>query len=196
MQTYKHAEVKKLRKGFREISFNVLIGELNRMVKQPIRACYEMYLDMDDESLACIIGLFPFELLCCYGIIKGDLVQSEFFLHELVESSRRRLARVTALRDAMVLENQIPVLTVQVILKIEICSEKKGESHAKDDVTERFPLMSSGFCKAVSPPSVLSVTNFTRPQSITICWIFCIIWSLSLLRRILKKKSRSRQCSY
>ena len=166
------------------------------MVMQPIRACYEMYLDMDDESLACIIGLFPFELLCCYGISKGDLVQSEFFLHELVESSRRRLARVTALRDAMVLENQIPVLTVQVILKIEICLEKKGESHAKDDVTERFPLMLLGFCKAVSPPSVLSVTNFTRPQGITICWIFCIIWSLSLLRRILKKKSRSRQCSY
>ncbi|GMN33609.1 hypothetical protein TIFTF001_048273 [Ficus carica] len=63
-----------------------------------------------------------FGLLCCHGISRDYLVQSEF-LSKVVESAGRRLARDTmSLRDAMVLENQIPIHALKVILLIEIQS--------------------------------------------------------------------------
>ncbi|GMN34549.1 hypothetical protein TIFTF001_042077 [Ficus carica] len=127
MQTYKLTEVKRLHKEFGSVSFERLVEILNKLVNSPIRASYGTFLDMDNESLACIVavdGLFLFELLCCYGISQGDLVQSEFLL-ELVKSAGRRLARDTTLGDATVLENQIPILALNVLLIVEICSEVK-----------------------------------------------------------------------
>ncbi|PON55185.1 hypothetical protein TorRG33x02_300080 [Trema orientale] len=158
MQTYKLSEVKRICKAFENNKFELLVLVLREIVGPSARACYDMYLDMDDEVLACILaidGLFLFELLCCYGISKDALGHLDL-LH-LVNSAGRRLARDTTLRDVMMVENQVPILVLKVILiTLEMfASQEEKMEPIELIVSDPFPRMLLGFCNALSPLKVL-----------------------------------------
>ncbi|GMN72618.1 hypothetical protein TIFTF001_052041 [Ficus carica] len=77
MQMYKLVEAKRIHKGFqRSHEFEKAIEFLKKTASLTVRSSYNIYLDMEDDVLACIMavdGLFLYDLLCCYGINKEVL---------------------------------------------------------------------------------------------------------------------------
>ncbi|PON55184.1 hypothetical protein TorRG33x02_300070 [Trema orientale] len=149
MQMYKVTEAKRIHKGFQGLDFYRLIEFLEEVVAPSVRASYNMYLDITDDVLACIMaidGLFLFDLLCCYGIKKEALSNSSL-LSQMVDSAGRRLAQETTLKEAMMLENQIPILVLKSILAIE--------SSEFEIVSKLFPEILVGFCQFVSPFNII-----------------------------------------
>ncbi|XP_062085197.1 putative UPF0481 protein At3g02645 [Humulus lupulus] len=149
MQMYKVMEAKKIHKGFQGIAFSELIEILKEIVVSSVRASYNIYLEIEDDILTCIMavdGLFLFDLLCCYGIEKQHLLSSNI-LSQMVDSTGRRLAQETTLREAMMLENQIPILVLRTILIIE--------SPEFEIVSEYLPKILVGFCQYVSPFDIM-----------------------------------------
>ncbi|PON55191.1 hypothetical protein TorRG33x02_300140 [Trema orientale] len=150
MQMYKVIEAKRIYKGFQCLNFRRLIEFLKQMVAPSIRASYNMYLEITYDSLACIMavdGLFLFYLLCCYGVKKEALSESSF-LSQMVDSSGRRLAQDMTLREAMMLENQIPIHVLKTILVIE--------SSEIEIVSKVFLEILMGFCQFVSPFDIMA----------------------------------------
>ncbi|XP_062085198.1 putative UPF0481 protein At3g02645 [Humulus lupulus] len=145
MQMYKVMEAKKIHKGFQGIAFSDLIEILKDLVVSSVRASYNMYLEMADDVLTYIMaldGLFLFDILCCYGIEKQHLLSSKI-LNQMVGSNGKRLTQETILREAMMLENQIPILVLRTILIIE--------SPEFEMFSEYLPKILVGFCQYVSP---------------------------------------------
>ena len=112
-QMYKVMEAKRIHKGFKRVDFNKLVEFIKRIASS-VRASYNMYLEITDDVLACIMavdGLFLLDLLCCYGMKTKDmLTTNEAFLYSsfsshMVDSTVRRLAQETTLREAMMLES-------------------------------------------------------------------------------------------
>nr|GMN75255.1 hypothetical protein TIFTF001_056824 [Ficus carica] len=120
MQMYKVVEAKRIHKGFQSLKFERLVKLLKQLVASSVRASYNIYLEIEDDVLACVMaidGLFLFGLLCCYGIDKESLANSISLCH-LVKSTGR-LAQETTIQEAMMLENQIPIFVLKFILIIE-----------------------------------------------------------------------------
>ena len=155
MQMYKISVARKIHKGFGPMnSFEKLMEGLILKLVPSIRACYQMYLTYNDSQVACIMaidGLFLFGLLCSHGIGKDALVSSKT-LRDLVDPADTRLAQDGILRDAMMLENQIPMIALKNILLMESLEPGKKKSPIVDHY---LPKMLLGFCKALSPLKVL-----------------------------------------
>ncbi|KAB1202278.1 hypothetical protein CJ030_MR8G010112 [Morella rubra] len=119
MQMYKISVARKIHRGFgRRDGFKTLIEGLSLKLMPSVRACYQMYLMDNDSQVACIMAidvLFLFGLLCSHGIGKDALASSET-LRGLVDPADTRLAQDGILRDAMMLENQIPMIALKNII--------------------------------------------------------------------------------
>ncbi|XP_062085202.1 putative UPF0481 protein At3g02645 [Humulus lupulus] len=150
MQMSKAMKAKRIHQKFQDLDFHKLIELLQEMVVPSVRASYNMYLEIADDALACIMaidGLFLFDLLCCYGIKKEDYLYSRFLSH-VMDYSGRRLAKDRTLREVMMLENQIPFSVLRTILFIE--------SSKFEMVSEVLPKVLVGFCQYVSPFDIVA----------------------------------------
>ncbi|XP_062084139.1 putative UPF0481 protein At3g02645 [Humulus lupulus] len=147
MQMYKAMVAKTIHGKFQPLDFKKLIDLVKRIAVPSVRASYNMYLELTDDALACIMaldGLFLLDLLCCYGGIEKEDDVYKTYLSELMnDSSGRRMAQERILREAMMLENQIPILVLWAILIIELSDFEM--------VRELLPKILVGFCKHVSP---------------------------------------------
>lgn len=176
-------------KGSKRMSLSFLVGVLKKIVGPSARACYDTYLDVDDEDLACMLaidGMFLFGLLCCYGICSDALAQSKL-LKDLVSFSGRRLARDTTLGDAMMVENQVPIFVLKVILitlEMITLEEKKMEPLSLF-VSDPFPQMLLVFCKALSPLKVL--TDYLRHEVLKHSHLLDLIYHLIILKNSHKR---------
>ncbi|GMN32772.1 hypothetical protein TIFTF001_044715 [Ficus carica] len=69
MQMYKVMEAKRIHNGFKSgLKFDKVAEILDQIAGVSIRASYNIYFDMEDDVLACVMavdGLFLFHLLCC-----------------------------------------------------------------------------------------------------------------------------------
>ncbi|OWM87913.1 hypothetical protein CDL15_Pgr000330 [Punica granatum] len=125
--------------------FDVLTGKLERLDPY-IRASYHKFLELNQDVLAwtmAIDGLFLFDFLCRNGIDK-DFLKSSEHLKFLVDSRGRKLAEDAIMRDAMMLENQIPIFVLEKLLTLECPGNWKI-------VKEIFPQILVGFCERLSP---------------------------------------------
>ncbi|PON64715.1 hypothetical protein PanWU01x14_121900 [Parasponia andersonii] len=174
MQMYKVMEAKRIHKGFQGLNFRKLIELLKQIVAPSVRASYNMYLEITDDDLACIMavdGLFLFYLLCCYGI-KKEALSEPSFLSQMVDSSERRLAQDTTLREAMMLENQIPIRVLKTILLIE--------SSEFEIVSKAFPKILMGFCHFVSPFDILA--DYPRYKTLKHAHLLDLLYCLIVLK--------------
>ncbi|KAB1203148.1 hypothetical protein CJ030_MR8G027525 [Morella rubra] len=124
MQMYKISVTRKIHRGFRRRDgFKTLIEGLSLKLMPSVHACYQMYLMDNDSQVACIMAI-----------------------------DDTRLAQDGILRDAMMLENQIPMIALKNILLMESLEPGKKKSPIVDHY---LPKMLLGFCKALSPLKVL-----------------------------------------
>lgn len=117
-----------------------------------IRASYPLITHIDDNHLACTLaidGLVFYELLVSHmeqqlsktTVVHDDIIANS--LHSLA-SAGRAFVQTTALRDLMMLENQIPFQVFKLIVAAELFSVKE-ETFAVDDnywsyVVQNFPI--------------------------------------------------------
>ncbi|OWM87912.1 putative UPF0481 protein At3g02645 [Punica granatum] len=73
-----------------------------------------------------------------------DFLKSSEHLEFLADSTGRKLAEDAIMRDAMMLENQIPIFVLEKLLTLECPGNRKI-------VKEIFPQILVGFCKCLSP---------------------------------------------
>ncbi|GMN35446.1 hypothetical protein TIFTF001_045020 [Ficus carica] len=184
MQMYKVMEAKRIHNGFQSgFEFDEVIEFLENLVGGPsIRASYCIYFDMEDDDLACVMavdGLFLFDLLCCYGISKDALLNSDSLSH-LACSAERRLAHESILQEAMMLENQIPLFVMKVLLIVE-CSQLTT-------VRDLFPNILVDFCKFFSPLTI-TVENYPYYKTLKHAHLLDLLYHLITLKH-------SPDCNY
>ncbi|PON68649.1 hypothetical protein TorRG33x02_261290 [Trema orientale] len=149
MQMYKAMEARRFHDRFQSFEFHVLVAALEQKATLSVRASYNMYLEITDDVLACIMaidGLFLFDFLSCYVVRKKalpkDALADSSVLSHLVKSAGKTLAQEITLREAMMLENQIPILVLKTIVSAET------NFHF---VSKLLPEILVSFCHFVSP---------------------------------------------
>ncbi|EXC29943.1 hypothetical protein L484_015136 [Morus notabilis] len=189
MQMYKVVEAKRIHKGFQSLDFEKLVEFLKQIAVPSVRASYNIYLDMEDEVLACVMavdGLFLFGLLCCCGINMEALANSSSLCH-LVNFVGRILAQETAIQEAMMLENQIPIFVLKVILIAE-CSQV---SHRNEIVSNLFPKILFGFCEFFSPFKI--VENYPLYKAIKRAHLLDLLYHLVTLKHSSEWNSKEEE---
>ena len=155
-QIYKVMEARRFHKGFNKVKFSILVEHLKEIAGPSVRASYSMYLEMTDDVLACIMtidGLFLFDLLSCYISKNLDNLaraNSSFLSH--VDAADTILAQETTVRDAMLLENQIPIRVLKIIII--------AETSDFEFVSKRFPEILVRFCHFVSPFHIMEYPTY------------------------------------
>lgn len=136
-------------RGTKYGSFTGLTARLSKL-DQDVRACYQKFLELNDNQLAWIMAVdssFLFDFLCRH-IDKKTLKSSEW-LRDLAKPVGWKLAEHAILRDVMMLENQIPIFFMVEMLTI-LCSTL-DPTDQKRFVEHVFPEMLVAFCQALSP---------------------------------------------
>ncbi|KAJ7970109.1 Plant protein of unknown function (DUF247) [Quillaja saponaria] len=119
MERFKITAAKRILNLFKNIQLSQLIFELEKLGPY-IRACYHKYLDLKDDTLACIMAidsLFFLDLLHGYAKIENNGEQ----MSHLVHTRGVKLTKDAILRDVLMLENQIPFVVLRKIFTI-ICT--------------------------------------------------------------------------
>ncbi|CAI0376488.1 unnamed protein product [Linum tenue] len=134
-ETHKLAAAKRAQREFHlPADFRDFVAGISRLVPG-IRACYDRHLQMTDQALAWIIAVDALFLLhLIYADSRDDNSNPLFF--DYPSSSRKSL-----LRDAVMLENQIPNFVLVEILTNFSDSGSRG----------LLGSVSVDFCKKVSP---------------------------------------------
>ncbi|XP_019154519.1 PREDICTED: putative UPF0481 protein At3g02645 [Ipomoea nil] len=149
MEKYKLDAAKRYSKLLPEgLKFQELVDKLVKKRVPRIRASYDKYLSINDETLAWMVimdACFLLEFLCVYavkeGVIEADRLPGR--TSHMVDVSGRKSAHNVMLRDIVMLENQIPLFVLRKLLKWEFSSKDLGD--------ERLFTMLSGLCKDLSP---------------------------------------------
>ncbi|KAL5566380.1 hypothetical protein UlMin_029544 [Ulmus minor] len=192
-QMYKLVEAKRILKRFNTVGFEKLVDLLQENVVPSVRALYNTYLDMEDEDLACIMaidGLFLLQLLCLYG---KDVLSHFTFFRDLASSGAWRLAKDSTLRDAMTLENQIPMLVMKVVLIVECTRLARPNNDLEIYVVmhEIFPRILLEFCKTISPLSVWK--HYPRLKILRHHHLLDLLYHLIILKDLSGNNSNEEQ---
>ncbi|KAJ8422169.1 hypothetical protein Cgig2_011947 [Carnegiea gigantea] len=145
MERYKLIVAKKVQALFQSLTFQDLVDKLAK-AEQKIRACYHRYLMVSGETLAwmmAIDGLFLLQFLRVFINRSESVLVQSARMSFLVDSKGKKLGYDYVLKDIMMLENQIPLLVMKKILKIQ-CSEVEL-------VESMLPQMVLGVCKEIAP---------------------------------------------
>ncbi|KAJ7970111.1 Plant protein of unknown function (DUF247) [Quillaja saponaria] len=151
MERFKLIAANKILKQFQNIQIQQLILELEKL-SPDIRSCYNNNLDFKDKTLACIIAidsLFFLDLLLGYSQdkqVESLSYSSEF--SQLFETTNVKLTKDGILRDALMLENQIPTCLLRKIFSVI--------SSKSDFVNQVMDSMLLSFCQEVSPFALIS----------------------------------------
>ncbi|KAL3535945.1 hypothetical protein ACH5RR_004406 [Cinchona calisaya] len=139
MERYKLAAIKEISTPEQTFNFeHVVINKLKE--KDPyIRACYNKFMDYDQETLAWIVAIDGCFFL---HVVHSYLVQDE-------TTDRRLLDNTIITRDIMMLENQIPFILLKEIRKsLHICSTP--DNQRKDEDIELISMLLQ-LCDTLSP---------------------------------------------
>nr|XP_027083820.1 putative UPF0481 protein At3g02645 [Coffea arabica] len=139
MERYKLAAIKEISTPEQISNFQHIVINRLKEIDPSIRACYNKFMDYDQDTLAWIIaidGCFFLHILHSY------LVQDE-------TTDRRLLDNTIVTRDIMMLENQLPFVLLKEIrksLQVSPNSNDQGEEDDIDLISMLFQL-----CEAQSP---------------------------------------------
>lgn len=182
MQMYKVMEAIRIHHGFPSgLEFDKVIEVLKEIAVPSVRSSYNVFLDMEDDVLACVVavdGLFLLNLLCSYGNNKEVLASSSSLRH-LVKISQRRLAQETTIQVAMMLQNQIPIFVLKFILFIECWKEEYSDQ--REIVSDLLPRILLGFCEFVSP--LKTVENYPLYRIIKHSHLLDLLYHLVTLKQ-------------
>ncbi|PON55198.1 hypothetical protein TorRG33x02_300210 [Trema orientale] len=190
MQMYKAMEARRFHKGFKSVDFHTLVEVLDKIAASSVRASYNIYLEITDDVLACIMavdGLFLFDLLSYYVIRRNALANATLanssVLSHLVESASRILAKEATLREVMMLENQIPILALKTILIVETMEF--------EFVSKLLPEILVGFCQFVSPFD--KMVKYPPYKSFKHPHLLDLLYHMIMLERLPKKNPKEEE---
>ncbi|KAB1218758.1 hypothetical protein CJ030_MR3G026638 [Morella rubra] len=146
MQRYKLAAAKRTAKQFQSLKFQNVVDQLTKLDSR-IRACYHKYLDFKDETLAWMMAIdasFLLEFLQVYAVQEGKtLTRVSSRMSHLVDYAGTKSAHNAILRDAVMLENQIPLVVLRKMLEFQLSSLELAD--------DMLLSMLTGLCKELSP---------------------------------------------
>ncbi|XP_031106535.1 putative UPF0481 protein At3g02645 [Ipomoea triloba] len=156
MEKYKLDAAKRYSKLLPEgLKFQDLVDKLMKKRVPRIRASYDKYLNINDETLAWMVimdACFLLEFLCVYAVKQGVVEPDR--LPSRIDVSGRKSTHNVMLRDIVMLENQIPLFVLRKLLKWEFSSKELGD--------ERLRTILSGLCKDLSPFVNIGEENMTK----------------------------------
>ncbi|XP_027182328.1 putative UPF0481 protein At3g02645 [Coffea eugenioides] len=139
MERYKLAAIKEISTPEQISNFQRIVINRLKEIDPSIRACYNKFMDYDQDTLAWIVaidGCFFLHILHSY------LVQDE-------TTDRRLLDNTIVTTDIMMLENQIPFVLLKEVRKSLQVSPKSNDQGEEDDI--ELISMLFQFCEAQSP---------------------------------------------
>ncbi|KAF8393095.1 hypothetical protein HHK36_021336 [Tetracentron sinense] len=146
MERYKLSAAKRTQKQFQSIKFRHLVDHLMKL-ESKIRACYNMYLDFNGETLAWMMAVdasFLLEFLQIYAIKEAKVVREvSSRMSHFVDYAERKSVHNAILRDIVMLENQIPLFLMRKILEFQYSSPELADEVLKS--------MLMGLYKELSP---------------------------------------------
>ncbi|KAB1218755.1 hypothetical protein CJ030_MR3G026635 [Morella rubra] len=146
MQRYKLAAAKRIAKQFQSLKFQNVVDQLTKLDSM-IRACYHKYLDFNGETLAWMMAIdasFLLEFLQVYAVQEGKtLTRVSSRMSHLVDYAGTKSAHNAILRDAVMLENQIPLVVLRKMLEFKFSSLELAD--------DMLLSMLTGLCKELSP---------------------------------------------
>nr|GMC71319.1 putative UPF0481 protein At3g02645 [Ipomoea batatas] len=149
MEKYKLDAAKRFSKNLADgRKFQDLVDELRKLSVPRIRASYDKYLSINDDTLAWMVVMdacFLLEFLRVYAVKQGKaFARLPTRMSHMVDVSGRKSAHNVMLRDIIMLENQIPLFILRKVLEWE-------SSSSPDSAADMLLTMLSGLCKDLSP---------------------------------------------
>ncbi|XP_019195980.1 PREDICTED: putative UPF0481 protein At3g02645 [Ipomoea nil] len=146
MEKYKLDAAKRFSKTLADgRKFQDLVDELRTLSVPRIRASYDKYLSINDDTLAWMVVMdacFLLEFLRVYAVKQGKcFARLPTRMSHMVDVSGRKSAHNVMLRDIVMLENQIPLFILRKLLEWESSSS----------AADMLLTMLSGLCKDLSP---------------------------------------------
>ncbi|KAJ9559708.1 hypothetical protein OSB04_004868 [Centaurea solstitialis] len=149
MEKYKLAAARKVQER-RNAKFQHIVEAVKERTQDvKVRACYDKFLDMDDDDLAWRMAFdmsFLLEFLQVYYIMESggtgntDIGPS---LSRVFDVSRKKLSHMAILRDVVKLENQIPLFLIKTMMK--------HDRSFDESPTETLRIMLTGLYHEISP---------------------------------------------
>ncbi|KAL3532259.1 hypothetical protein ACH5RR_005780 [Cinchona calisaya] len=153
MERYKLAAIKEISTPEQIFNFQHLVINKLKEIDPYTRACYNKFLDYDQDTLAWIIAIDGCFFL---HVARSFLVQDD-------STDRRLLDNTIVTRDMMMVENQIPFILLKKIRKSLRVSDDINEG--EEDIELISMLLQ--FCEAQSPVKFLtnqiSENRYRRP---------------------------------
>ncbi|XP_059639276.1 putative UPF0481 protein At3g02645 [Cornus florida] len=147
MERYKLAAAKSIQKQLHCLKFQHIVDQLTKLEPR-IRACYHMYLDIDDETLGWMMAIDASFLLQLFQIyaVKEDhktLTRVCSRMSHLFDIAGRKSAHNAILRDMVMLENQIPLFLLRKMFEFHFSTLELSDGILHS--------MLMGLCKELSP---------------------------------------------
>ncbi|XP_047960227.1 putative UPF0481 protein At3g02645 [Salvia hispanica] len=131
-ERYKVEAAKRIQQVLPNVDLETLVERLMKR-DQHIRACYHRPVNFGSEALAWIMALdacFTFEFTHACGLKKGKILKKvPSGLSHIIDSSGKKMAHNSILRDLLMLENQIPLLVMRMLLELHFCSKETADQH-------------------------------------------------------------------
>ncbi|KAE8713077.1 Pentatricopeptide repeat superfamily protein isoform 1 [Hibiscus syriacus] len=147
MERYKLAAARRIRRQSRpsRLSFPTIVQHLQKLETR-IRACYNKYLDVEDETLAWMMAVNGSFLL--------EFLRIHVCREDQVSMTMSKLNHDSILRDVVMLENQIPLFVLRKVLEIQYSS-----SETADDI---MLSMLKGFSGELSPFKTMETIDVSK----------------------------------
>ncbi|VFQ87296.1 unnamed protein product [Cuscuta campestris] len=128
MERYKLNAAKRFAKHLpKGLEFQEVVGEIKHCMPK-IRASYDKYLNLNDDTLAWMLAmdacfLLEFLRVCALKGGKDVLGRVTNRMSHMVDVFGRKSAHNATLRDIVMLENQIPLCILRKMLELELSSQ-------------------------------------------------------------------------
>lgn len=156
MERYKLSHAKRIQTRYKDPPPTLLVERLTK-IEYKIRGCYYNYLDLDKDILAwmmAIDGLFLLEFLMNIKSVSNSSNRG-MSGNNLGDPFGRKSTYNSILKDISMLENQIPILVLNEILR----------GYTETTAHDLLSIMMVGICKELSPFSL----NVNQPFNVVEC---------------------------